>query len=157
MLARPSSSFWHRMPRAYWAAWCLGSGCHGQGMLARRSPQGPGSVGLPHAAGFPEGSQMGAAGPGSLLQRDTVQLGELSRVQLRERGAGCRWVYVQLGRSTSAPDIPSLSWTGSPFSCSKLLPPADEDLRRCLEPSPAPALPLSEHAAAADQKPAACL
>ncbi|KAM9188980.1 tubulin monoglutamylase TTLL4 isoform 2-T3 [Mergus octosetaceus] len=39
----------------------------------------------------------------------------------------------------------------------KLLPPADEDLRRCLEPSPAPTLPLSKHAAAADQKPAACL
>lgn len=39
----------------------------------------------------------------------------------------------------------------------KLLPPADEDLRRCLEPSPAPTLPLSKHAAGADQKPAACL
>ncbi|XP_035187123.1 tubulin polyglutamylase TTLL4 [Oxyura jamaicensis] len=39
----------------------------------------------------------------------------------------------------------------------KLLPPASEDLMRCLEPSPAPSLPLTKHAAGADQKPAACL
>lgn len=39
----------------------------------------------------------------------------------------------------------------------KLLPPADEDLTSCLEPSPAPSLPLTKHAAGADQKPAGCL
>lgn len=29
VLARPNLSLWHRTPRAYWAAWCLGSGCRG--------------------------------------------------------------------------------------------------------------------------------
>ncbi|NXI71377.1 TTLL4 polyglutamylase, partial [Anseranas semipalmata] len=39
----------------------------------------------------------------------------------------------------------------------KLLPPDDEDLTRCLEPSPAQSLPLNKCTAGADQKPAGCL
>jgi len=51
----------------------------------------------------------------------------------------------------------SLSGTGSPFSCSSLLPSASEDLTQCLERSPTQSLPLNKCTGGADQKPAGCL
>ncbi|XP_026708775.1 tubulin polyglutamylase TTLL4 isoform X3 [Athene cunicularia] len=47
--------------------------------------------------------------------------------------------------------------TGSPSSCSTLLPLAGEDLTRCLEPSPTQSLPLNKCTGGGDQKPAGCL